>query len=103
MDVIKIETLLKEMIAKYSRENITIFKDGRLGIYADHYGLIFDHRKYPITCTIKLNLDFSLIDVCVFVDKKNRISDVALAKKTIRARFVGFHQTVEKTLKMAGV
>lgn len=101
--VIKIESLLEKMIQKYKDKNSSVYAECRFAIYKDHYSLIFKMHKYRITTTIKLNLDFTLIGVFVFVEDTSRIVDVQKSKEALRTKFKQYFDViVQPALKAAG-
>lgn len=100
------ELILSKLVEKYRLNHSEMLKDSRFARYETHYALIFNTRKFNITTTIKLNLDFSLIGVYTWIpeESKSRINDPLDARDRLNTRFLGYLESIVMPgLKTVGV
>ena len=93
---VKAELILSNLTQKYKNQNPGLVSDCRFAAYDTHYSLIFKLRKYNITTTVKLNLDFTIQGTYSWIPEESArfVKDPKDAKARLNTRFQGFVEAV---------
>lgn len=93
---VRAELILTNLAEKFRNSNTGLVSECRFASYDTHYSLIFKLRKYAITTTIKLDLDFTLIGVYSFIpdETAHLVKDHKDAKNRLNSRFQAYAEAI---------
>ncbi|MDT4853632.1 hypothetical protein FQZ97_879060 [compost metagenome] len=93
---VRAELILTNLAEKFRNSNPGLVSECRFARYDTHYSLIFKLRKYNITTTIKLNLDFTLKGVYSFipVESGHLVKNHQDAKNRLNTRFQSYAEAI---------